>query len=183
MSLSKPANIIYDLLGAYFQRLYYSPVKTKAVTSCVIAALGNIVAQKLSGARRLNEDSVLAFALFGLFFGGPVPHYFYQYVHLLVKHPLGILLIERLIYTPCFQAFGLYMLAIFEGKSHQVARAQMEKLYLPLLIANLKYLTLYQFINIKFVPPMLRVLVSNIIGFAWVIYLAKKRAKEASKEK
>lgn len=49
-----------------------------------------------------------------LFFGGPVPHYFYTYVPLLVRHPLGILLVERLLYMPCFQALALYMLAIFE---------------------------------------------------------------------
>lgn len=182
MSLSKPSNIIYSLIGAYFQRLYTSPLKTKAITSCIIAALGNIASQKLAGARHLNEDSVLAFALFGLFFGGPLPHYFYAFVPLLVRNPLGILLIERLLYTPCFQALALYMLAIFEGKSHRMASIQMQKLYLPTLTANLKYLTLLQFINIKYVPPMLRVLMGNLIGFAWIIFLANKRAR-ASKEK
>ncbi|XP_072747657.1 PXMP2/4 family protein 3 [Anoplolepis gracilipes] len=182
MSLSKPVNIFYSLVGAYLQRLYFSPLKTKAITSCIIAALGNVVSQKLSGARQLNEDSILAFALFGLFFGGPVPHYFYSYVPLLVKHPLGILLIERLLYMPCFQALALYMLAIFEGKSHRMASDQMQKLYLPTLKANLKYLTLFQYINIKYVPPMLRVLMVNLIGFIWVVYLANKRAK-ALKEK
>ncbi|EZA49320.1 hypothetical protein DMN91_000259 [Ooceraea biroi] len=182
MSLSKPSNLMYSLIGAYLQRLYTNPLKTKAITSCIITALGNVVSQKLSGAKQLNEDSVLAFALFGLFFGGPVPHYFYTYIHLLVRSPLGILLIERLIYTPCFQALALYMLAIFEGKPHRLAHAQMQKLYLPMLIANLKYLTLLQYINIKYVPPMLRVLVVNLIGFMWVVYLATKRAK-ASKQK
>jgi len=182
MSLSKPTSIVYNLIGAYLQRLYISPLKTKAITSCIIAALGNVVSQKMSGARQLNEDSVLAFALFGLLFGGPVPHYFYTYIRLLVKQPLGILLIERLVYMPCFQALALYLLAIFEGKPHQVACAQMQRLYLPTLMANLKYLTLFHYINIKYVPPMLRVLMVNLIGFAWIIYLANKRAK-ASKEK
>ncbi|XP_012536866.1 peroxisomal membrane protein 2 [Monomorium pharaonis] len=184
MSLSKPTNIMYNLIGAYLQRLYISPLRTKAITSCIIAALGNVVSQKLSGAKRLNEDSILAYALFGLLFGGPVPHYFYTYVRLFVQNPLGILLIERLIYTPCFQALALYLLAIFEGKSHPVACAHMQRLYLPTLMANLKYLTLFHFINIKFVPPMLRVLMANLVGFIWVIYLTNKRAnKKASKEK
>ncbi|XP_077280747.1 PXMP2/4 family protein 3 [Temnothorax americanus] len=182
MSLSKPANFMYSLIGAYLERLYNSPLRTKAVTSCIVAVLGNVASQKLSGAKQLNEDSVLAFALFGLLFGGPVPHYFYTYVRLFVKNPLGILLIERLIYTPCFQALALYLLAIFEGKPHQVACAQMQRLYLPALMANLKYLTLFHFINIKYVPPMLRVLVANLIGFAWIIYIANKRAKVSKKK-
>lgn len=41
-----------------------------------------------------------------------------------------------------------------QGKSHRVAFDQMQKLYLPMLTANLKYLTLLQFINIKYIPPM-----------------------------
>ncbi|XP_011175425.1 peroxisomal membrane protein 2 [Solenopsis invicta] len=182
MSLSKPTDIMYNLMGAYLQRLYTSPLRTKAVTSCIIAALGNVASQKLSGAKQLNEDSVLAYALFGLLFGGPVPHYFYTYVRLFVKHPLRILLIERLIYTPCFQALALYFLAIFEGKSHPVACAHLQRLYFPTLIANLKYLTLFHFINIKYVPPMLRVLMANLIGFVWIIYIANKRAKTSKKK-
>lgn len=136
-----------------------------------------------------------------LLIGGPVPHYFYSYIHLLTKNPLGILLIERLIYMPCYQVLALYIIAILEvwnyffsfccklyskfyfdsyriaiytkliylltmknryilveiylqGKSHSTACGQVQKLYQPLLIANLKYLTLLQYINIKYVPPM-----------------------------
>jgi peroxisomal membrane protein 2 len=183
MSLSKPTKIVYSLIGLYLERLYSNPLRTKAVTSCIIAALGNVAAQKLSGVKKLNEDSVLAFALFGLLIGGPIPHYFYTYVELLVKSPLGLLLIERLIFTPCFQAIALYLLAIFEGKPHKVAYGQMRKLYLPTLMANMKYLTLIHYINMKYVPPMLRVLMLNFVGFVWVIYLANKQAKVSSKEK
>jgi len=35
------------------------------IFSCIIGALGNVVSQKLSGVKQLNEDSILAFALFG----------------------------------------------------------------------------------------------------------------------
>ncbi|XP_015603276.1 PXMP2/4 family protein 3 [Cephus cinctus] len=177
MAFSKPTHIIYNLVGAYFESLYENPLKTKALTSCVIATLGNLASQRLSGVKYLNQDSLIAFGLFGLLFGGTIPHYFYKYVQSITRNPLGILLIERLMYTPCFQALSLYLLARFEGHSDEVARKQVEKLYWPILTANWKYLTLLQFINIKFVPPMLQVLVVNLIGFLWVIFLANKRAK------
>lgn len=32
MSLSKPKEILYDLLGRYLSNLYTSPIKTKAIT-------------------------------------------------------------------------------------------------------------------------------------------------------
>ncbi|XP_066599902.1 PXMP2/4 family protein 3 [Prorops nasuta] len=180
MALSKPSQMFYNLAAAYFDQLYTHPLRTKALTSCVIAALGNYVSQHIVGVKKISEDSILAFGLFGLLFGGPLPHYFYQYVFKLVKNPYGVLLIERLIYTPCFQALSLYLLSRFEGKTHAAASEQLKKLYLPVLAANLEIITLLQYINIKFVPPMLRVLVSNLIGFFWVIYLAKKRARAAT---
>ncbi|XP_003489502.1 peroxisomal membrane protein 2 [Bombus vancouverensis nearcticus] len=183
MALSKPKDLILQLTSAYFERLYTSPLKTKAITSCVIAALGNFISQKISGAKRFNEDSFLAFALFGLFFGGPLPHYFYTYINPFVRNPLILLLIERCLYTPCYQALALYMLSMFEGSSHDDALKQMKKLYLPVLTANLKYLTLLQFINLKYVPPILRVLVVNLIGFCWAIYLAQQRSKQTKATK
>ncbi|XP_033224964.1 peroxisomal membrane protein 2 [Belonocnema kinseyi] len=179
MALSKPRDIIFELVGAYFNRLYTSPVRTKAVTSCVFATLGNLISQKLSGAKYLNQDSLVAFALFGLLIGGPVPHYFYMYAQRYLKHPMGLLLVERLLYTPGFLALALYMLARFEGKSHEASRDQLKKLYWPTLTANLKYLTLLQYINIRFVPPVLRVLFVNMVGLFWSVYLANQRAKLA----
>ncbi|XP_053987980.1 peroxisomal membrane protein 2 [Hylaeus volcanicus] len=173
MALSKPSNLVLQLIGAYFEHLHVSPVKTKAITSCIIATLGNFLSQKISGAKHVNSDSLLAFALFGLFFGGPVPHYFYTFIHPFVKSPYKLLLIERCLYTPCFVALALYMLSVFEGSTHKTASKKMQKLYWPVLSANLKYLTLLQYINLKYVPPMLRVLVVNLIGFFWTVYLAQ----------
>lgn len=37
MALSKPKDLILQLTSAYFQRLYTSPLKTKAITRYVIA--------------------------------------------------------------------------------------------------------------------------------------------------
>ncbi|XP_033321734.2 peroxisomal membrane protein 2 [Megalopta genalis] len=182
MALSKPMDLILQLTSAYFERLYNSPVKTKAITSCIIASLGNIVSQKISGAKFVNGENVVVYGLFGLFFGGPIPHYFYQFIHPIVRNPLLLLLIERCLYTPCYQALTLYMLALFEGNASKDAVKQMKRLYWPVLSANLKYLTLLQFINIKYVPPVLRVLVVNLIGFLWVIYLAQQRSRQEKKK-
>lgn len=174
MALSKPKDIIYNFASVYFQYLYNDPVKTKSITSCSINALGNFLCQKINGAKYINEDKLIAFGLFGLFVGGPIPHYFHLYIRFLVKHPLAILLIERLMFTPCFQALSLYILARFEGKSHKASKEQLKKLYWSVFVTNLKYLTLFQYINLKYVPAMLRTLVLDLISFIWSIYLTNK---------
>lgn len=67
------------------------------------------------------------------------------------------LFIERLIYAPLFQAFVIYMIARFEGKSHDQTIKQVEKTYWPILEANWKYLTLIQLINLSVVPPVVSI--------------------------
>ena len=99
---------------------------------------------------------------FRLLFGGTIPHYFYEFIERffaeeVVAFPLAKkLLFERLIFAPVMQAFSLYTLARFEGKNHGAAVKQLLALYLPILEANWKWLTLFQVINLAFVPPMVR---------------------------
>lgn len=180
MALSKPTSIIFNFASMYFQYLYSDPVKTKAITSCIINTLGNFLYQKTNGGKYINEDRLIAFGLLGLFFGGPMQHYFNLYIRFLVKHPLAILLIERSIFTPCFQALSLYMLARFEGKSHKASKEQLNKIYWPIIVTNLKYLTLLHYINIKYIPAMLRILLLDIINFLWSIYISKQCEKVTS---
>lgn len=102
---------------------------------------------------------------FRLLFGGTLPHYFYELVERIfsedvVAFPLAKkLLFERLIYAPMIQAFSLYTLARFEGKNHKAALKQLFALYWPILEANWKWLTLFQVINLAFVPPMVRIII------------------------
>ncbi|KAF5288156.1 hypothetical protein FQR65_AtePxmp2 [Abscondita terminalis] len=177
MILSKP---IYDFLGFYFEQLFYNPVKTKAISCCIVAAAGNLTSQYISGKKCISQESLLAYSLFGLLFGGTIPHYFYGALEGLIveQHTSAVLkklLVERLIFTPLYSAFTLYILARFERKSHNDAIKQLETLYWPILSSSWKYLTVIQFLNLKFVPPILRVLIVNLIGFFWTIYIANKR--------
>uniref|UniRef100_A0A6M2DDT3 Putative conserved plasma membrane protein n=1 Tax=Xenopsylla cheopis TaxID=163159 RepID=A0A6M2DDT3_XENCH len=186
MSLSKP---IYNFLGWYFEQLFNYPLATKSLSSCVIASSGNLASQLVAGNKNVSLESIGAFGLFGLLFGGPVPHYFYKTLEELMPangsngRIITKFLIERLLYTPFYQVLSLYTLARFEGKSHSLAYNQLMHLFWPVLQANWRYLSLLVFINIKFVPPMLRVLVVNLIGFFWAMYLANKRRQQNESKK
>jgi len=182
MALSRP---IYNLLGIYFEQLFNHPLRTKSITSCVIATSANYASQKVGGSKKINKDTLVAYGIYGLIFGGSLPHFFYKYVEEFLKNAgkakqMYLFLIERLVYAPMSQAVSLYFLSRFEGNSHEFAFKNLCKLYWPLLTTNWKYLSLLVFINVKFVPPMLRVLVGNLIGFFWVIFVANKRRKAAA---
>ncbi|KAK9746076.1 Mpv17 / PMP22 family [Popillia japonica] len=185
MIFSKP---LYNFLGFYFEQLFNHPLRTKAITSCVIATAANLASQYIEGRKEIDQNSLFAYGVFGLLFGGTIPHYFYKILERLVPEEASFavikkILLERLIFTPLFQAFVLYTLARLEGKSHNAAINQLMILYIPMLLAVWKYLTVVQIINFTVVPPMLRVLLMNVVGFLWIIYLTKKRRRQEAKSK
>ncbi|ALC44400.1 CG7970 [Drosophila busckii] len=179
MSLSKP---LYSLFGSYLEQLFNHPVRTKSLTACFLATTANVTSQRMAGAKRLNQQSVFAYGLFGLIFGGSVPHYFYQTVERLFSQDMKfrkffLFLSERLVYAPIYQALSLYFLSLFEGNSHATAVKNVEKLYWPVLKANWKYLSVFVYLNMAYVPPMFRSLFTAIISFIWVIKIAQKRRR------
>lgn len=164
MSLSKP---LFNALSFYLEQLFMHPLRTKSITrfdikfsiifawfsyqfcylfvifSCVLASSANVVSQKLMGHKEINQQSLLAYALFGwdffyfwrnyaqlikwmvfccwlrLLFGGSMPHYFYKIMErtLVGRTKLNQFIFfacERLMYTPMFQALSLFCLSIFE---------------------------------------------------------------------
>uniref|UniRef100_A0A1B6CYY8 Peroxisomal membrane protein 2 n=1 Tax=Clastoptera arizonana TaxID=38151 RepID=A0A1B6CYY8_9HEMI len=180
MSLSKPSSILYKSLEVYYNSLFNNPIRTKAICSLMIAVFGNLTSQYITGAKTLNQDSLISFGLFGFLFGGPLPHFFYEILERIIPFEANCpavkqLFLERFLFTPLFQFFSLYMLARFEGKSHDQSMSQLLRLYLPVLKANWKWLTIFQFINFAFVPPIMRDLVNNIISFFWIIFLTRKK--------
>ncbi|XP_014272144.1 peroxisomal membrane protein 2 [Halyomorpha halys] len=182
MVLSKLPTPVINVVGKYLMELYKNPVRTKAITSSIISALGNYTSQAITGCE-INQRSIAAFGLFGLLFGGTIPHYFYIILEQAFPGSgrlTGIckFIVERFIYAPLYQMFSLYVLARFEGKSHIRAYKQTAKLYWSVLQANWQYLSWIQLINILLVPSMFRVLVMNMVGFFWNIYLASKRRAE-----
>uniref|UniRef100_A0A2M4C0B9 Putative conserved plasma membrane protein n=1 Tax=Anopheles marajoara TaxID=58244 RepID=A0A2M4C0B9_9DIPT len=178
MSLSRP---LFNLLGSYLEQLFEHPLRTKAITSCVIASSANLASQKLTGAKQLNTDSVLAYGLFGLIFTGPLSHFFYGWLDRVTNDvrfkKLLMLLGERLFFAPTITALSLYFISRFEYKSHDEAIINLVTLFRSVLRGNWKFLTLPVFINFNYVPPMLRVLFANIIGFCWILFLSAKRRK------
>ncbi|XP_073843757.1 peroxisomal membrane protein 2 [Musca autumnalis] len=184
MSLSRP---IYSLMGVYLEQMFNHPVRTKSITASALAASANYTSQRMAGKGKINQQSVLSYALFGLIFGGSVPHYFYKTVERLFHEDVKFrrffqFLSERLVYAPIYQALSLYFLARFEMKSHNVAMANLMKLYWPLLKANWQYLSLAVFLNIYYVPPMFRTVTMSLVSFVWVVYIAHKRRRFQEKQ-
>ncbi|XP_055843670.1 peroxisomal membrane protein 2 [Episyrphus balteatus] len=185
MALSKP---IYTILGAYLEQLFNHPIRTKSITSAVLATSANYTSQRIAGNKTISQKALLAYGSFGLLFGGTVPHFFYQMVEKIFPHKMPlrkilVFLAERLIFAPFYQALSLYFLSRFEGNTHEHAVQNLTKLYEKLLKTNWIYLSIPVFLNMNYVPPIIRTLTFNMISFVWVIYLAGVRRRFELKKK
>ncbi|XP_059484705.1 peroxisomal membrane protein 2 [Neocloeon triangulifer] len=188
MSMSKEqasrftvAPFVFELVGNYLQQLFLKPVRTQAVTNSLVLFLGNVTSQCLLSERKpFDKDSAMATALFGLVFGGAIPHNFYKLLDSAVRGKklqgkFFRFLIERLLFTPAYLLLRLYMTAIFEGKSHQAACRHVHQSYQILLRDNWYSLSLFQFYCVNFIPSMFRPLFSSVIDFFWTVHFTNKR--------
>lgn len=98
------------LLKAYMRRLERNPLLVKAITCSVVSALGALVdqlASRSSSSKRTNRQptsssKILSFALYGGLVGGPMGHFWNQWLNenVNIKSTSWGLLVDQLIAQP-----------------------------------------------------------------------------------
>ncbi|KAM8961172.1 peroxisomal membrane protein 2 [Pelodytes ibericus] len=175
------------LLRGYLRLLRERPVLTKALTSGILSALGNLLSQSIERQRRSQKSpkkvdllGPLRFATYGFLFTGPLSHYFYMFLEQLIpsSSPLaGLrrLLLDRLIVAPVFLLLFFFVMNVLEGKDLATLNKKLKDGYWSALKMNWKVWTPFQFINVNYVPVQFRVLFANLVAFFWYAYLSSVR--------
>ncbi|XP_024387945.1 uncharacterized protein [Physcomitrium patens] len=161
----------------YTKVLIEHPIKTKAITLGILNCVGDIFTQlyvEKSGG--LDYRRVASMTTFGLFIVGPTLHYWYSFLNRVVKAsgPKGVairLVLDQFIFAPIFIAVTFAYLLLVEGHVDKI-QDKLSKDWKPALIANWKLWLPSQFCNFMFVPPVLQVLCSNVIGLVWNVYVS-----------
>lgn len=194
MSLSKDKgdqNPLEKVLAAYLKALHTKPLLTKAVTSGVIASIGSLASQLIvpnpQNGGKIVWRSVAAYAAFGFVVSGPLIHKFYILLDKIMppkKEKTAIdgikrVIVDRLIFAPPFLLLFLYVITILEGQGHHAAIARIKESFWPVYKLNLQVWTVFQYVNINYVPPKYRVLFGNVLALVWSIFVASKRRKMA----
>ncbi|XP_016142014.1 peroxisomal membrane protein 2-like [Sinocyclocheilus grahami] len=187
--LVRDPSFLTRVLQQYLSLLKKYPIITKSVTSGILSAVGNLLSQALEYRKNNKENSpkknisVLGpvhFAIFGLFITGPVSHYIYQLLEVLlpttVPHCLiKRLLLERLIFAPAFLLLFNVVMNALEGKTLADVQNKLKTSYWPAMKMNWKVWTPFQFININYVPVQFRVLFAKLVALFWYAYFASVR--------
>ncbi|XP_045390040.1 peroxisomal membrane protein 2 isoform X2 [Lemur catta] len=168
-------------LAQYLLLLRRYPVLTKAATSGVLSALGNVLTQMIEKKSRKKENSTsldvsgpLRYAVYGFFFTGPLSHYFYLFLEHWIPPEVPLagvkrLLLERLLVAPAFLLLFFLIMNFLQG---QAAVAAVRAHFWPALRTNWRVWTPMQFININYIPLQFRVLFANLVALFWYAYLA-----------
>ncbi|XP_052451539.1 peroxisomal membrane protein 2 isoform X1 [Carassius gibelio] len=129
--LVRDSSFLRRVLQQYLSLLKKYPVITKSVTSGFLSAVGNLLSQALEYRKNSKENSPkkkisflgpLHYAIFGLFITGPVSHYIYQLLEVLLPTTVPYclikrLLLERLIFAPAFLLLFYVVMNALEGKT------------------------------------------------------------------
>nr|P42925.2 RecName: Full=Peroxisomal membrane protein 2; AltName: Full=22 kDa peroxisomal membrane protein [Mus musculus]AAA39957.1 peroxisome membrane protein [Mus musculus domesticus] len=169
-------------LAQYLLLLKLYPVLTKAVSSGILSALGNLLAQTIEKKQRkdsrlLEVSGLLRYLVYGLFVTGPLSHYLYLFMEYSVPPEVPWasvkrLLLDRLFFAPTFLLLFFFVMNLLEGKNVSVFVAKMRSGFWPALQMNWRMWTPLQFININYVPLQFRVLFANMAALFWYAYLA-----------
>ena len=186
-----------SLLARYQALLKSHPLSTKAVTSCVIALVGELVGSYLkrrtaaaaAAGRSTSPESLPPlvnwrrlgiFGAYGLAITGPLFHWWYGVLEKFVAKqqlPPRIsvvlkLLLDRLLLTPPFLLFSLGFIQYFQTLSASTAVANVRNTYAAALYTNWRVWTVAQGINFTYVPVEYRVLYGNVVALWWNVYLS-----------
>ncbi|XP_042523195.1 peroxisomal membrane protein 2 isoform X2 [Dipodomys spectabilis] len=173
-------------LARYLLLLRRYPVLTKAASSGILSALGNLLAQMIEKKQRkknsqnLDVCGPLRYAVYGFFVTGPLSHYFYLFMEHWIppEVPLATvkrLLLDRLLFAPAFLMLFFLFMNLLEGKGADTFAARVKSGFWPALRMNWRVWTPVQFININYVPLQFRVLFANLAALFWYAYLASLR--------
>jgi len=162
----------------YQAKLKTAPLATQAITTAVLFGTGDAMAQHLAEKRGLeNHDPkrTLRMMGYGGIIFGPAATKWYG---LLTKHVnfaskngtiVARVACDQLVFAPVNMGLFLSSMAYLEGSS---VRDRLSQAYVPGLTKNFMIWPWVQFVNFKYVPADLRVLVVNVISLGWNCYLS-----------
>ena len=184
-----------QLLRAYRSALVHSPLKTKALTSCVISLLGEVLGAYLKrrkffleykyanpefAPRLLDVKRLAIFGFYGLAITGPLFHWWYGFLERMVRNNningaasvATKVVVDRVILTPPFLLFTLAYIQALLTLQPKEAVTNVKKAYGGALIANWKWWTIAQLVNFNYVPQEGRDLFGNLVAVFWNTYLS-----------
>lgn len=174
---SQPTPLEAFWLG-YLAVLRSRPVITKALTSLVGFAIGDVLAQRCVEKKACFDwKRLLRFASAGMLLHGPMGHWFYGSLDSLIPgasaRKVAIkVLIDQTVHAPIFGIVFFSYLAALEGKGPLMAAMRVKHELMTQLTGSWKVWPLAHAVNFAFVPTYQRILYINSIQIGYNMFLS-----------
>ncbi|KAK2455875.1 Peroxisomal membrane 22 kDa (Mpv17/PMP22) family protein [Trifolium repens] len=180
---------VNDAWKKYLLQLQLHPLRTKAITSAILAGFSDAVAQKISGAKKLQFRRLLLFMLYGFAYAGPFGHYLHKLMDNLFKGKKGNeavakkVFLEQITSSPWNNIFFMmYYGLIIEGRPWSIVTNKVKNDYPSVQLAAWKFWPIVGLVNYQYMPLQFRVLFHSIAGACWGIFLNLKARSVAIKK-
>ncbi|CAL5000453.1 unnamed protein product [Urochloa decumbens] len=141
---------------AYMRQLQAHPLRTKAITSGVLAGCSDAVAQKISGVTKLQLRRLLLIAV----------------------------LVEQLTASPWNNMmFMMYYGLVVEGRPFGQVKSKVKKDYASVQLTAWKFWPIVSWVNYEYMPLQLRVLFHSFVASCWAVFLNLKAARSIASSK
>ncbi|GLU08203.1 hypothetical protein SLE2022_251270 [Rubroshorea leprosula] len=175
------SDIAKEAWRKYLIQLQAHPLRTKAITSGVLAGFSDVVAQKISGIKRLQLRRLLLIMLYGFAYGGPFGHFLHKLMDKIFKGKKNTktiakkVLLEQLISSPWNNFFFMtYYGLVIEGRPWTLVKNKVRKDYPTVQLTAWKFWPIVGWINYQYMPLQFRVLFHSFVASCWAIFLNLK---------
>ncbi|KAF2486707.1 hypothetical protein BDY17DRAFT_291969 [Neohortaea acidophila] len=177
------------MLRWYQARLASRPILTQAVSTAILFATGDVLAQQAVEKKGISEHTLERtgrMALYGGCVFGPGATLWYRFLQRQIKFPgkpnteiVARVLTDQTVFASTNLFLFLSSMALMEGSD---PKAKLEKSYFEALKKNWMVWPGVQFMNFKYVPLNYQVLVVNGVSIGWNCYLSYLNSGSGSDE-
>ncbi|PHT49657.1 Peroxisomal membrane protein PMP22 [Capsicum baccatum] len=176
-------------LQKYLVQLQQHPLRTKAITAAVLSAISDIVAQKITGIKKLQMRRLLLKVLFGFAYLGPFGHFLHLLLDKLFKGKKDTttvakkVVIEQVTSSPWNNLlFMIYYGLVIESRPWIQVKSNIKKEYPKVQYTSWTFWPVVGWINHQYVPLQFRVIFHSIVACCWGIFLNLRARSMALKK-
>ncbi|KAL3816155.1 hypothetical protein ACHAXA_001642 [Cyclostephanos tholiformis] len=181
-----------DNWASYSRLLDASPVRTKAITSATVYALGDVLSQRSAGASmgELDRWRVMRSLIAGLIGHGPMSHLWYDLSEDFFDDVLRMdrawwdfvprVILDQAVFGPIWNNTYVLLLGIMQFHKPRRIWDDMRRTTIPLILSGLKLWPFVHIVTYGLVPIENRLLWVDAVEIVWVTILASTASSHST---
>ncbi|CAM6099323.1 unnamed protein product [Calypogeia fissa] len=173
------ADIVARGWERYLDLLQEYPLRTKMITSGVLAGTSDLVSQKIAGTKTFDYRRAVLMMLYGLIYAGPFGHYWHKLMDSIFagskKDSTTIVkkvVVEQLTSNPWNNFFYMsYLGMVLEGRTWTSLKSKLQSEFPGVQLNSWRFWPIVGLINYKYIPLNLRVLFANLAAVCWANFV------------